>query len=143
AVLVLPPVVGRRMLGIATARVEQQGNAEDDAPQKFGHHMLLVAAMFLFWYPGPLSTLLALLLLIPGVRRLLQQWAFSRLQKAVRTGNLRVSPGMNGVVFTSTPGGAGASPAGPTEPLKRAEGTVVDSAAELPAPEERNEEKAE
>jgi UPF0716 family protein affecting phage T7 exclusion len=139
-VLVIPPLIGGTLVSMAAARVDAGAvTGQQPMPEALGHRILLTAARILFWYPGPVSTLLALLLLVPGVRRVLQTWAAKGLLKAVQSGSVSVFPGGQGVVFTSVSGGLG----GATGPLKRAEGTVVDSSTDVRAlPENREQEAA-
>ena len=139
AVLVIPPLIGGTLVSMAVHGLEGRATTQQPMPEALGHRILLTAARILFWYPGPVSTLLALLLLVPGVRRVLQTWAAKGLLKAVQSGSVSVFPGGQGVVFTSVSGGLG----GATGPLKRAEGTVVDSSTDVRAlPENREQEAA-
>lgn len=135
ALLLLPPLVGGWLVSAASKRVEARSAAVGAPAAPLGEQMLLVSARLLFWYPGPLSTVLGVLLLIPGARRLMQRWALRRLQKAVSSGAVAVASHAQGVVFTSAPGVArGDADVAPAGPLKRAAGRVVDSEATLPSP---------
>jgi UPF0716 family protein affecting phage T7 exclusion len=139
ALLLLSPVVGGWLASMAAARLDSKAQAEGLSPLMLGHRMLLVGARLLFWYPGPLSTLGGLLLLIPGVRRVLQAWALSRLHNAVRAGSMSVVSDVHGVVFTS-PSGVQPGPAGVDAPggLKPANAKVIDVTPELPDPDEKD-----
>ena len=97
----------------------------------FGERATLVLARFLFWYPGPLTTLLALLLLVRRVRRAVHDWAFMALANAASSGTVSVVPSDGGGVFRSGPGAAqDPLSAGPSGPLKRAEGRVIEQATD-------------
>lgn len=136
ALLLLSPMIGGWLVSLAATRLDLKAQVEGHTPLMLGHRMLLVAAKMLFWYPGPLSTLLGLLLLIPGVRRVVQGWALGKLQNAVRKGSMSVVPDVQGVVFTSMSGTAG-GPAATSAPdtLKPATGKVIDVMLELPEPD--------
>ena len=122
ATVFLPPVIGSRL--VAWSKMRSQRNAVSDMGAGMGDQVLLTAAGFMFVYPGPISTILACVLLIPFARKLIQAWAMKRIMKAVAGGNLTVVPigggfgSMNSVdeFQSQQPGG----------PLKRAEGTVID-----------------
>lgn len=125
--LILPPMIGGRLVASAKQRLINKADAGINTPGLLGEGLLLTAAGFLFLYPGPLSTLLGLLLLVPGLRRLIQGWARDKFKNAVSAGSVTVMP-MGGAVFTSAVG-PGGDPVGPTPPLKRAEGQVIDEPA--------------
>ncbi len=135
AMLVVPPLVGGKLVSIIQARARQRvAQSPSELPANLGDEFLFLAARMLFLYPGPLSTFGGLLLLIPGFRRLLQLWALRRLHRAIANGRMAMSasPFGGGVVVSggSPPFDAGAASSGP---LKQAEGTVIDDdAPQLP-----------
>ena len=131
ALLLLPPIVGSRLLSFVVLRLERKAAEAEQSGVGFGERAMLVAAKLLFWYPGPLTTLLGLLLLIRGVRRGLHDWVFRAIGKAALKGSVSAAAVPGGVVFTSRTGAVGAEPIGP---LKRAEGRVLDPAGDLPEP---------
>ena len=141
AVALLPLFIGPRLVAWSRAKIDSRVPDPAAIPDMLGDSLMLTAAYFLFIYPGPLTTLAGLLLLIPTVRRWAQRLALSRLKNA---GNMTVLGGMDGFVMSS---GAGFPPgfgpmgpisgnsAGPVGPLKQAEGRVIDDAS-LPPPTE-------
>ncbi|WP_211190321.1 FxsA family protein [Actinomycetospora sp. TBRC 11914] len=93
--------------------------------------MYLALAGVLLVVPGLLSTLAALVLLVPPVRRALARRAAAR---AVRAGSARMGPSIT-VVGAGAPGGYGPrGPAGPRDPWhgRVIEGHVIDA----PAPDD-------
>ncbi|HYG73555.1 MAG TPA: FxsA family protein [Planctomycetota bacterium] len=148
-VVVLSPLLGPRF--VAWARRRAQTSASPDMlglTGSLGDELLFTASMFLFFYPGPLTTLAALLLLVPAVRRMLQAWAFRRLTRAVTGGSVSMMSNMGGVVFTSAQGIPPVTgfPEATAGGLKRTEGRIVDgptshSDPALPAPESPDPEK--
>src|SRR4051812_28682545 len=68
AVALLPLFAGPRLVAWARARFRSAPADPAATPTTLGDEILLTAAAFLFIYPGPLTTLMALLLLIPGLR---------------------------------------------------------------------------
>lgn len=139
AVALLPMFLGPRLVVWARAKARSRAPDPSAIPATLGEELMLTAAFFLFLYPGPLTTLAALLLLLPPVRRWLQGWAVGRLKKAASSGGVTVLGGMNGFVMSSStgfpPGFQPMSPGsgGPVGPLKQADGRVVDDSP-LPHP---------
>jgi UPF0716 protein FxsA len=84
-----------RRQGLKTITNWQQGVLENlSAPQLFIDQVLYLSAAVLFILPGVISDLLALLLLIPGIRRILgnylQQWVVKAITNQLLQGNLQV-----------------------------------------------------
>jgi UPF0716 family protein affecting phage T7 exclusion len=141
ATIFVPPIIGGRLA--AWCKLRAQRNSSSDVASGLGDQVLLTAAVFMFAYPGPISTVLAILLLIPIVRRLIQAWTVKRIMKAVAGGNLTVMPMGGGAVYSSMSNSAEEfQPEGPMGPLKRAEGTVIDieNTPRLEAPEDSSSE---
>ncbi|MGD0090667.1 MAG: FxsA family protein [Planctomycetota bacterium] len=131
ALLLVPPIVGGALVSVVVSRLKQKIEAGTEAAVGFGELVMLTVARLLFWYPGPLTTLLGLLLLIRGVRRGLHSWFFMKLVKAATGGAVSVAANNGGVVFRSGPGAAqDAGSTGPIGPLKRAEGRVLETTDE-------------
>ncbi len=127
-IVFLSPMIGARLVGWARLRLASAQTADPIAglQNQVGGHLLLAAASFLFAYPGPVSTVLALLLLIPGVRRAVQ----ARFAGAFLSSSASAIPG-GGVIFSNMPGAPGQPadfglPGGPGN-LKPAQGRVVDT----------------
>jgi UPF0716 family protein affecting phage T7 exclusion len=143
AVAFLPMFFGPRLVAWSRAKVDARVPDPAAIPDTLGDALMLTAANFMFLYPGPISTLMGLFLLIPAARRWVQGWAMGRIKKAVSSGGMTVVGGMDGFVMSSGSGfppgfnpmspGSGMGSAGP---LKRAEGRVVDGDAPLPPPTE-------
>jgi len=138
----IPPLLGPRLL--AWVRLRAQKSAPRDLMAmagSMGDQFLFMVAFFLFIYPGPLTTLIALLMLIPAVRRLLQAWAMRKMAHSMASGNMSMMSRDGGVMFSS---GFGAPPAAPGNPpfrgplssggLKRADGRVVEGPPPLGGP---------
>jgi|GEM_PF-4437826 len=123
----IPNLIGQYL--VLLARRTQNARGEAQVQSNLGDEILFVAARFLFLYPGPLSTLLALALLFQSVRRMLQRWAMRRIESAITSGNVQVfgGPGMN-------PNMPSAQPVN-MDNLKRADGRTIEPTAELSAPE--------
>jgi UPF0716 family protein affecting phage T7 exclusion len=136
AVIFIPPIIGGRVIAAAWRRLHQKEVASpEDAAARLGDRLLFGVASFLFCYPGPITTLLGLPLLVPGIRRWLQQLAVRRLQQAAATGSVAVFSSQGGVVMNTpddVPGSVPGAIAG--GPLKQAEGRVIEGDTELPAP---------
>ena len=144
AVGLLPLFIGPRLVAWSRAKVDSRVPDPAAIPEMLGDSLMLTAAFFLFVYPGPLTTIAALLLLIPKVRRWFQRVVLGSLKNSVSSGGLTVLGGMDGFVMSSSagfppgfqpmsPGSSG--PGGPIGPLKQAEGRVIDDAS-LPPPTE-------
>jgi len=135
ALLVLPPFFGGKLVRVLATRMERQAVETEGHGPGFGAVATLFVTHLLFWYPGPLTTLLGLLILFGPVRRGIHRWIFGRVEEAARRGAVSVAASSGGVVFTSGLG-AGHGPLGqePFGPLKRAEGRVIDPAGDLPEP---------
>jgi UPF0716 family protein affecting phage T7 exclusion len=136
AIVFLPPIVGGRLA--AWCKLRAQRNASSDAANGLGDQVLLTASVFMFAYPGPISTVLATLLLIPFARRLIQAWTVKRIMKAVAGGNLSVMPIGSGAIYSTMNANVeGFRTEQSTGSLKRAEGTVIDieNTPRLEAPE--------
>jgi UPF0716 family protein affecting phage T7 exclusion len=136
AVALLPLFLGPRLVTWARAKARNRPQDPPAIPDTLGDEILLTAAAFLFAFPGPLTTLLALLLLIPAVRRWVQGRVLNRFKQAVASGGMTVMGGGNSFVVSSVSGfnpGFGPVSAGPSGPLKQAEGRVVDDTS-LPPP---------
>lgn len=135
ALLLLPPIGGGVLISAAVSRLERKAAGADEAGVGLGERVMLMVARLLFWYPGPLTTLLGLLLLVRRARRGFHKWVFMAIGEAARKGAVSVAASSDGVVFTSGPGAAHGPVSGkPIGPLKRAEGRVIDPAGDLPEP---------
>ena len=91
------------------------------------------AASFALWYPGPISSLLALLTLLPSVQKAIRRKVARQMM-----GGMTMFGGPGSFVMFQSSMGAGPQPAPHPGPgnLKRAEGTVVDDNGRLPPPED-------
>lgn len=144
ACLLFPAIAGPTL--IAFAKKPAVPNTDPAAAAgMLGDGLLLFAARFLFVYPGPISTLIGLLLLFPFVRRLIGQIALRGLHRAVASGgaSFHVGAGPGGIGGMTGMGGmgiggfgnrGGAMPydnamdfgASPIQGLKPAEGRVIE-----------------
>ena len=123
ATLILP-LIGMKSIPLLKAKHSE--NQNPDQQGQIGEEMLFFAARLLFLYPGPISSILGFLLLLPGVRRWIRACALARLQRAVASGKLSAFVQMGGV--TVNPGfvpnmSSNAAFGG----LKQAEGRVIES----------------
>jgi hypothetical protein len=104
--------------------------------ESVGGLMLSFIARLLLWYPGPVSKLLAVLLLLPPVRRLLMRWALIKVKDAVDTGAVSYTG-----YYSSggVPSGRGSrAPFAGDGSLKQADGRVIHDQPELPPPEQKS-----
>ncbi|HEY3323258.1 MAG TPA: FxsA family protein [Planctomycetota bacterium] len=138
-IVVLSPVIGGRLLLWAKARARVQdptsnpGGVFGAVHQEMSDQVLLTFGYFLFLYPGPLTTLIGLLLLIPAARRMLTA-RFTR-SMAKSGGGASMFPGGNGVVFTAMSGAPNFGGAVPSGGLKQAQGREVDPSDPAESPQ--------
>jgi UPF0716 protein FxsA len=132
-ILILPAWFGMRVAlrqGLhCMSRIQEEAAAGRNPSQKVAEAPLILASGLLLLMPGPVSTVLGILLMIPGLRRFLA----SRLLLGVRKAGMVAesgTAGSNDGVFVRVVqiGGSGPGASGPT--IKDADGHEVDSADE-------------
>jgi UPF0716 family protein affecting phage T7 exclusion len=112
----------------------QMRMGENAFPGMIVDAFLIPAARMMILYPGPITSLLGILLLIPAVRRILSGMVLRRVMKgAMGGGGMSMMSNMGG--FSMFGGGMG--PAAPGQGgLKRAEGEVIDDRRRLDEPDD-------
>jgi UPF0716 family protein affecting phage T7 exclusion len=108
-----------------------QAMQNNEVPSMLTDALLLPVASGFVWYPGPVTSVIGLLLLMPPVRRLLARYFISRVKKGLANGNIAMVSNLEGMVVTNMNGMPSMQPVNPGG-LKRAEGTVVEDAKQLP-----------
>jgi UPF0716 family protein affecting phage T7 exclusion len=132
---------GPLLLGTIIAQIQARRATQQDAnafPSMLVDAFLIPAARMMIMYPGPISSLAGLLLLIPAVRRLLSTVVMRRMMKnafaGAGSGGFGMTGNMGGFSFSA----GGTRPRTTIEPdgLKRADGKIVDDMPELEEPDE-------
>lgn len=132
-ILVLPAWFGLRVAlrqGLhCMSRIQEEAAAGRNPSQKVAEAPLILASGLLLLMPGPLSTMLGVLLMIPGLRRFLA----SRLLLGVRKAGVVEASGTagpNGGVFVRVVQIGGDGPGAPPPAIKDVDAREVDSAGE-------------
>jgi UPF0716 family protein affecting phage T7 exclusion len=106
----------------------------NEVPGMLTDALLLPVASGFVWYPGPITSVIGLLLMMPPVRRLLARYFVNRVKKGLASGNISMVSSIGGTVVTNIGGMQTIQPIDPGG-LKRAEGSVVEDAKQLPPAE--------
>ena len=113
----------------------QMRMGENAFPGMIVDAFLIPAARMMILFPGPITSLIGLLLLIPAVRRILSGIVLRRFMKGAMGGGAGMMFQMGGTSF----GGGGFNPAdmrANSGGLKRAEGEVIDDRRRLEEPDD-------